>query len=562
MQRSTADTAVPHWFVLQNSDSMSTKKPTNESLIRQLTETLAFLAIAVCIFRSFIAEGYMITTGSMAPTLWGYHKRIVCPNCNTLFSLGVTQNGSPDNEAARCPVCTAYPIDVTKLKPIEGDQILVHKHAYEVRSPRRFEVVVFRHPEDFSQAYVKRVLGLPGETVELKGGNVYIDGELARKPRDINQASRILIDDQSLDVTDDDPDWRRRWVSVTPELASFDEGNHTWKLHSESPTSPATISFRNWQRRQMMTTTSVPLSSWPEKLLAAESYHLPLTYDLKNSALKCRGSLPFSAADDMISAAKAEQIDPAFETAVKELFRLSHVTPITDTYSYNRQEYNLQPYEVQDVTLATTIDPTSATGLITLHLENAAVTTTMTIDLARKSATVRVDSQTSTEKTFAVSGRIRLELALVDGRATLAINEDVVSAISYDPEFERSRASSPGNPDAGSVHMEISVAGGKIEIPSLKVYRDIYYRHQTASRTQQNSPQRAWKLEPDELFLSGDNSPISLDSRTWKPGTIHTSYLIGKPLFLHLPSRPGVIKFAGKEFTIRLPDIPRMKSIH
>ncbi len=543
---------------------MKPKRPTKESLLRQLIETLAFLAIAVTIFRSFVAEGYMISTGSMAPTLWGYHKRVVCPNCNSTFGFGVPPTGTTENEPARCPVCSAYPIDLSKLKPIEGDQILVHKNAYDVRSPRRFEVVVFRHPEDFSQAYVKRVIGLPGETVELRRGNVYIDGQLARKPPDVNLASRILIDDQSLHISDDDPDWRRRWHTETPDLAKYNESDHTWSLQSSSPDTPTKIAFRNWQRRHMLTTTSVPLDAWPEVLLAPDAYHLPLFFDAKTSSLKCRGSLPFAKADDLIKAAQANNLPESFTETIKNLFQLSHVTPITDFYAYDRQDYNLQPYEVEDVTLSTNVRPCSESGLLTFQLENSSADATVTIDFATQTALIRVQTQTLHEdriKLPNLSSSFPVELSLVDGLATFAFNHKVLASLPFDPLFKLPKPI-VSNPDAGSVHMDIAIENGSVDLSQLKVYRDIYYRHQTASRTQQDSPPHSWTLGPDELFMMGDNSPISLDSRAWPHGTIHASYLIGKPLFLHLPSRPGVIKFGGKEFTIRLPDISRMKTIH
>jgi signal peptidase I len=44
------------------------------------------------------------------------------------------------------------------------------------RTPQRFDVVIFEYPVDESQKFIKRVIGLPGETVEIKAGHIYIDG--------------------------------------------------------------------------------------------------------------------------------------------------------------------------------------------------------------------------------------------------------------------------------------------------------------------------------------------------------------------------------------------------
>ena len=62
-----------------------------------------------------------------------------------------------------------------------GDRVLVQKFLYDFRRPRRWEVAVFHFPQEPTQAYVKRVVGLPGESVQLSSGDVYIDGKIARK---------------------------------------------------------------------------------------------------------------------------------------------------------------------------------------------------------------------------------------------------------------------------------------------------------------------------------------------------------------------------------------------
>jgi len=57
---------------------------------------------------------------------------------------------------------------------LNGDYLIVEKISYQLRSPERGEVIVFRYPEDPSQTFIKRIIGLPGETVKIEGGNVYI----------------------------------------------------------------------------------------------------------------------------------------------------------------------------------------------------------------------------------------------------------------------------------------------------------------------------------------------------------------------------------------------------
>jgi signal peptidase I len=63
-----------------------------------------------------------------------------------------------------------------------GDRIIAGRFSYWFSDPERGDIAVFRYPDDESKLYVKRVIGLPGETVEIKGGEVYIDGEVLEEP--------------------------------------------------------------------------------------------------------------------------------------------------------------------------------------------------------------------------------------------------------------------------------------------------------------------------------------------------------------------------------------------
>jgi len=55
-----------------------------------------------------------------------------------------------------------------------GDYLIIDEISYKFRDPQRGEVIVFKYPNDLSQRYIKRIIGLPGETVEIKEGKVII----------------------------------------------------------------------------------------------------------------------------------------------------------------------------------------------------------------------------------------------------------------------------------------------------------------------------------------------------------------------------------------------------
>lgn len=76
-------------------------------------------------------------------------------------------------------VVQAFKVQGTSMSPElgDGERILVNKFLYHFGDIHRGDVVVFWYPEDPSLSFIKRVVGLPGETVEIRDGVVYVDGE-------------------------------------------------------------------------------------------------------------------------------------------------------------------------------------------------------------------------------------------------------------------------------------------------------------------------------------------------------------------------------------------------
>ncbi|MEQ1561215.1 MAG: signal peptidase I [Nitrospira sp.] len=114
----------------KNEVSTPINSPEKTESWKELAKEIAkFALIAVCVvlpFRIYIAEPYLVDGRSMDPTF------------------------------------------------ATGNYLIVDKLSYEVGAPKRNSVIVFKYPNDPSKSFIKRIIGLPGETVVMKDGNVRI----------------------------------------------------------------------------------------------------------------------------------------------------------------------------------------------------------------------------------------------------------------------------------------------------------------------------------------------------------------------------------------------------
>lgn len=185
-------------------------------VVESLHTVITALVLAF-IFRAFFIEAFIIPTGSMSPTLLGAHVSSLCPHCGWRYDIGpISRNDAvlsqlrfPD--ADFCPNCHFYSQADNERAPVRaGDRILVHKWLYDVAEgvgwspcyPRRWDVIVFRSPLDPSQNFVKRVAALPGESIEILDGDVFVRGpdakqfRIARKPPSVQDALWTIVHDQ------------------------------------------------------------------------------------------------------------------------------------------------------------------------------------------------------------------------------------------------------------------------------------------------------------------------------------------------------------------------------
>ena len=185
---------------------------TNEAEIQTARETIESVVVAVVLaflFRAFVAEAFVIPTGSMAPTLQGRHLDVYCDQCGERYQTGASSENFPTKshdfvlvDDSTCPVCH-FTMKLDRSDPgtfflwrgnrdaFNGDRILVSKFAYQLAEPERWDVIVFKYPGNAKQNYIKRLVGLPGETLWIQHGDVFVWSPEERKKPESQRRRRI-----------------------------------------------------------------------------------------------------------------------------------------------------------------------------------------------------------------------------------------------------------------------------------------------------------------------------------------------------------------------------------
>ena len=475
--------------------------PHRESGLRYVIESLVSLALAVCLVRSFVVEGYIISTGSMAPYLLGFHKQVVCPDCRLPFAVGVPVDSEAEtNGPVACPNCGQAYIDLSLVPRNEGDQLLVQKFAYLFHRPKRWEVVVFQNPNQPTQAYVKRVIGLPDEEIQVRAGDLWVNGELARKNLAEQRSTRMVVS------------------SLKYRPRNGDELR--WQLESGWKTTHDGIEFDPESAAPVDDATSL----------------MSVIY---------RGATPQHSG--ATSKTEAAQLWP------------------TDEYAYNGLNEVTQRYRVRDLMLAMQIELHSGRGSLTWALSDGAQTFAVSLAAGERELRLFIDGVEEPEQRVQLSGsmwqRKRLvEMSLFDRQLLFALDGEVIFQRPLEPLVLPAKN---GGDAAKTLVLEDALPvqfGARnlhVSVSDLTLYRDVYYTRGDG-RHGVNEP---YRLSSDEYFFLGDNSPVSLDSRSWTNAVVRDHMLIGKPFLVHLPSRPGRVKLGSAEWHIRVPDWGRIRYI-
>lgn len=538
--------------------------PVHESL-----ETIVFVVFLVVLLKAFVAEAFVIPTGSMATTLLGYNRPAACDRCGWNFSV----NASDETELghrrsgpitkAMCPHCG----HVLDLKPNGGpdggDKVLVFKPAYDIAAPQRFNVIVFKYPgdpsnpmrrgpqEDFvAKNYIKRLWGLPGEKLAILYGDVYLRGQgddgqglqiLRKPPAQQIEMRRIVYHN----------DYQRGDLrGIVPPRWADEERQPGWSATNDGKDFAIKPSEQmSWLRYRHL------YHSQTDELLAK-------LQDLQARRATERNSAP-NLDDDIKQTAQ----------------QLSAARLITDTVGYNTFKADDQGFWqpqswnwVRDLMVECEVTVDQAAGGLTLELVSGVDQHQAAFNLATGECTLRiiragkplVEQKAAT--TMKKAGRFHLRFGNFDERLTLWVDGRLPfgDGLEYPGQTEEQRGPCVADLRPAS----IGAQNASLHIQHLQIWRDIYYTRQTSSRgmseladvvndakislTEEELKQfkrssevpakwqayhhhqpEFYEVKPGEYFALGDNSTFSSDSRDW--GGVPERLLLGKAVFVYWP---------------------------
>lgn len=150
-----------------------------------LIPSVGGMLFSFLVFRPFLFEAFVNPSMAMAPTLLGEHVQLSCPDCG---QPGFVSPWNPRPGMGSVPqqvICENFHVFQTDSNRdrhgSSADRFLVAKFI----EPQRWDLIAFSSPGDPSVLFVKRLVGLPGETIHIDQGGVWSDGEKLEPPEEI-----------------------------------------------------------------------------------------------------------------------------------------------------------------------------------------------------------------------------------------------------------------------------------------------------------------------------------------------------------------------------------------
>lgn len=570
------------------------EKPEIKDGFRETVESIVIAFVLAFLFRTFEAEAFVIPTGSMAPTLMGQHKDTACNKCGFPFRVSASQEEPPEYVtrpsdramwpakhrvmAFTCPNCR-YQMRFGEGAPdgeepppsYKGDRILVGKLSYEIDDPKRWDVAVFKFPESAKINFIKRVAGVPNETLVISHGDVLTgDENLSSEEIDPRSARQLL----EKGIAPIDP----RDVIALRRLGKLEVAR---KSPEEVQAILQTVYDNNYQLSEPWQSEFPP--RWSPLNSAGDQAWTVID---GGKAFQCEAGdeddprwLAYChltpSARDWLQTLKAQSSS-----------RFLEIKPrlITDFYAYNTgvSADSMRSGQIRDRFFATDapdqnwvgdlsldcrLQTESDQGEAMLALVEGGSVFTCRIDLSSGQASFSISSSpadASPEESFTATaqtpvrgpGSHRVEFANVDDKLFLWVDG---KSIPFEGEFGPLENLVPTAEDLAPAR--VGSRGAALQVSDLRVRRDVYYTDPQADggpvplgvRDFFSDPRHwgefehligvAYVLGDDEYLMLGDNSPQSKDSRLWmhrgadgrQEYYVKRDLMIGKALLIYWP---------------------------
>ncbi len=553
---------------MQQSPVARQSGPPVETPLQQWAGFVSFF-IYVLLLKGFLLPLFIIPTGSMAATLNGAHTDMTCPNCGTEYAMGVPDLGPVANTATVCPNCRWFRV-ATKEAPAgappqstfhyplprkSGDRIIVHGWTYDLGlmlgsearrwfGPNRWDVVVFKVPSDGQQNYIKRLLGLPGEKIEIIDGDLFVNDVIATKPAPIQETL---------------------WIPVYN--------------HDHTPRAEVRANNQSFRPRFVRADAQATDSN------AAQSAGWS---DVDSRVLKFNGVTAPRGTIQFVNTANSE----------------GPIALVDNFYGYNDprvgEVQQMQSDRVTDLRIAADVHLQGGDGYVELFLSQRDDLFTarlhsdgrVVLSHARKVGAVEVWAEGKVDLSPARAARLALGNA--DYRVTVTV--DGKEVLSSDPKQYAC------TPDQAKRHYDykpfplVGLAAERVnaEFAHVRIDRDVYYTNIFGDMRGERGGQKSKfnggcnnpiVLRNDEFYVCGDNSPNSGDSRYWQrnqlgphlvdraargeyqAGTVPADQLIGPAFLVYWPGfypilPPGYDPRVGPvSLSNLLPDTGRLRWI-
>ncbi len=501
--------------------------------------TIGAIAMGL-VLRAMVLQTFAIPTGSMADGLMGEHWDLRCPACGYEYVFGWHRKRPPARgrlyrpDGARCPNC-GYVFPRNRVAHVNGgDGVLVLNYAFPLNGPRPWDVVVFKNPQDNKENYIKRLVGLPGETIKIMHGDVFVR-------------------------RGDDGPWRIRRKTDRAQKS-------LWHMVFDNDYQPAVEKFsqEDWQPPHWRADGG-PLAEgagWDLSLDAGRTF-----------AFSGEGSAAIA-----LEAPRAAFLpDYAYNPAI----------------AADRRRVNHRVAVCHDLKLSAVFTPQADDSSVQLQLRSfehrfsARFAADGTVELLYRNDSLeggRWQSWGGEKLRPMKLGRgCEIELVHVDLSVAVRVDgEQIIKVADEYPEDHDSierRLNDPARRYLAAPGVGIVGEGGQFELRHVRVMRDVHYTQmllgepppgpagELARAAGVEAGDSGWGTAPnpikladrdddnlDEFFFLGDNSPASLDGRGWvsaaaslrlvdadgektyQLGAVHRSSLVGSAVLVYWPA--------------------------